>query len=229
MLVLKNLELQIPAKNRIRINGRVLANEIICLQGPSGCGKTTTLRTLAGLRLPLSGEIFLGSVDRQTNLSNVACEKRGAGFLMQGSQLIPSMNVFQNLIFALEIKRPEWSLDLRKESVLKTLERCQLTSLAQSTIGSLSGGEAQRIAFCRVILAEPAFFLLDEPFTGLDPLSRQLFRDLLKEELKLQPRPTVMVSHDVADSQDLSARVVQWPLAESSSLPNFSQTLELSF
>jgi ABC-type sulfate/molybdate transport systems ATPase subunit len=207
MLELKDFCFEIPGGPQVEASGKISASEIFCVRGSSGSGKTTLLRALAGLKKNTSGQISIDGVD----LTNAPPEKRRVGYLLQGPQLIPAMTVAENLLFVLEIRHPEWSLSLRMDRVREVLKRAHLEKLIDQPSTTLSGGEAQRIAFCRVLLSEASYFLLDEPFTGLDPVNTQFFRNWLKDELKLRQRPTVMVSHDASDAADLGAKVIEWP------------------
>jgi ABC-type sulfate/molybdate transport systems ATPase subunit len=214
MLKFEELSWTIPSGPQVTLSGQIGAQEAICLRGPSGCGKTTSLRVLAGLRKARSGKFLCADRD----LTESAPEIRRAGFLMQGPQLIPFMNVEENLCFALGIRHPDWAPSLRSEKAREVLIRAKIESLIHSPAQSLSGGEAQRVAFCRILLSEPEYWLFDEPFTGLDPENRTFFQNWLKDELKLRPRPTVMVSHEVSDATALGARVIEWPKDSAPSL-----------
>jgi ABC-type sulfate/molybdate transport systems ATPase subunit len=207
MLEITDLLFEIPNRGPTLVNARISNAEIVCITGPSGIGKSTLLRVLAGFHPTVSGRVQLAGQD----LGSMAPENRYCGFLLQSRQLFPGMTVLENLEFPLKLRQKSWSKDLRRSKALAILERAKLSPLANQDAMTLSGGEAQRIAFCRVLLSNPKYLLLDEPFSALDPVSRADFRAWLKQELQESGRPTLMVSHDPSDILDLEARVYQWP------------------
>ncbi len=208
MLEFKDFRFLVENRGPVVVNGQVPANRIFCLLGESGIGKSTFLRAIAGFHPLVGGECYLNG----RSLVESSPELRRTGFLFQSQQLFPGMNVLENLLFPLRIRHPEWSVDLRQQKAREILKRARLDHLALQDVQSLSGGESQRIAFCRALLSEPEYFLLDEPFSALDPVNRQDFRSWLKEELSLHQRPTIVVSHDSGDILDLGGHSYTWPL-----------------
>ncbi|QGY38688.1 ATP-binding cassette domain-containing protein [Pseudodesulfovibrio cashew] len=125
------------------------------LFGPSGCGKTTLLRIIAGLESPDQGSVFLGERDA----AGLPPWKRNIGFVFQESALWPHMTVEENIAFGLENQRqPDLDL-LTALGVNDMLDLCP---------GTLSGGQARRVALARALAVRPKLLLLDEPFTNLD-------------------------------------------------------------
>src|SRR3954464_4017971 len=135
----------------------VRAGEFFCLLGPSGCGKTTTLRMIAGLELPTSGQIFLGGED----VTFKRASHRDIAFVFQLFALYPHLNVRRNIAFPLVsqgmLRR---DVDLRVEEAARIL---QITHLLGKWVAGLSSGARRRVALGRAIVRQPLAFLMDEP------------------------------------------------------------------
>lgn len=183
--------------------------EFVSLLGPSGCGKTTTLRMIAGLETPDSGEI---RVDGRTVFSrerreNTAAHKRHLGFVFQSYALWPHMTVSENIAYPLRrqgIARAE--VDRRVDRVLRTL---QCSDLADRHPSELSGGQQQRIALGRAIVSPTnSVVLFDEPLSNLDAR----LRDELRVELRGLQRElgftAIYVTHDRSEAMSMSDRLV---------------------
>lgn len=161
---------------------------VTALYGPSGAGKSTILRAIAGLWTPDEGQITVGEhvlFDSSTDI-NVPVEKRGLGVVFQDPLLFPHLTVEKNLHFGMK------SYETGLESVLTMLD---LHDLKDRMPRNLSGGEAQRVALGRAILADPQILLLDEPLTGLDDMRRAQvlpYLERLRDETSI---PIVYVSH----------------------------------
>ena len=148
--------------------------EFFVLLGPSGCGKTTTLRMIAGLELPTSGEIYLG--DEEVGM--LRASERDIAFVFQLFALYPHMNVRNNLSFPLKMQGYKKSdIKNRVEEAAKLL---RIDHILNSNISSLSGGDRQRVALGRALVRRPKAFLMDEPLGTLDAE----FRELMCLELK---------------------------------------------
>jgi iron(III) transport system ATP-binding protein len=186
------------------VSFEVPQGQLFTLLGPSGCGKTTTLRSIAGLERPRSGEI---TVDGRVVYSGsrgifVAPNRRGFGMVFQSYAIWPHMNVFQNAAFPLEVRRLP-KKDIR-DRVMRVLKAVQLDALAEREATKLSGGQQQRLALARALAMEPQLLLLDEPLSNLDAKLRDLMRFELKRlqrELKIT---TVYVTHDQSEALALS-------------------------
>ena len=142
--------------------------DFITLLGPSGCGKTTTLRQIAGLETPTSGEILIDGkvMFSSEKLIDVAPSQRDVGFLFQNYALWPHMTVFQNIAFGLEnLKWPKDKIDARVKELLKLLK---IEEFPNRYPAELSGGQQQRVAIARTLATNPRILLMDEPLSNLD-------------------------------------------------------------
>ena len=169
-----------------------------CLLGPSGCGKTTTLRMIAGLELPTSGQIYLGGED----VAFKRASERDIAFVFQLFALYPHMNVRRNIGFPLLCQGvPSSEIRTRVEETAKLL---RIDHLLDKSVSGLAGGDRQRVALGRAIVRRPLAFLMDEPLGTLDTE----FRDLMCEELRhLHDRikaTTVYVTHDQLEAMSMA-------------------------
>ena len=183
--------------------------KLFTLLGPSGCGKTTTLRSIAGLEKPKSGEIRVGERVVYASANNVFVppNKRMFGMVFQSYAIWPHMNVFQNAAFPLEVGNKKYSKKEIQDKVMRVLEAVDLGHLADRESTKLSGGQQQRLALARALVMEPALLLLDEPLSNLDAKLRERMRFELKRlqrELKIT---TVYVTHDQSEALALSHEI----------------------
>jgi putative spermidine/putrescine transport system ATP-binding protein len=188
------------AVDRLSLN--IEPGEFVALLGPSGCGKTTSLRMIAGLVQPSSGEIFVNGA----SITHVPVHKRNIGMLFQSYALFPHLTVAENVMFGLEmrgIKRRAAGL-----RVQEALDLIQLGGHQHKLPSQLSGGQQQRVALARALVIEPAMLLLDEPLGALD----KSLRESMQVELRLLQRrlgiTTVMVTHDQDEALTLADRIV---------------------
>lgn len=181
---------------------RVQSGEIIALLGRNGAGKTTTFQMMVGLVKPDSGSIFLDG----KNISGFPTHRRaeeGITYLPQENSVFIKTNVENNVRLVLELKH------LEKEKIEKNtkilLEEMGLISLAKQSAHSLSGGERRRLEICRSLVLNPKFLLLDEPFTGIDPLTIvELQKILIK--LKNSGIGIILSDHNVRDTLKITSR-----------------------
>jgi iron(III) transport system ATP-binding protein len=189
------------------VSFEVPEGKLFTLLGPSGCGKTTTLRSIAGLEKPRSGEIAAGGrvVYSSDKRIFVAPNRRNFGMVFQSYAIWPHMNVFQNVAFPLEVRRLA-KRDIR-EKVMRVLETVALAELVDRDATKLSGGQQQRLALARALVMEPQLLLLDEPLSNLDAKLRDRMRSELKRLQRELNLTTVYVTHDQSEALALSHEI----------------------
>jgi iron(III) transport system ATP-binding protein len=189
------------------VSFEVPEGKLFTLLGPSGCGKTTTLRSIAGLEKPISGEIEVGGRVIYSSQKGVfvAPNKRNFGMVFQSYAIWPHMNVFQNVAFPLEVRRlPKKEI---RERVARVLEAVALAELVDRDATKLSGGQQQRLALARALVMEPQLLLLDEPLSNLDAKLRDRMRIELKRLQRDLNLTTVYVTHDQSEALALSHEI----------------------
>jgi molybdate transport system ATP-binding protein len=195
---------------------------VTALFGRSGAGKTTLLNLIAGLATPDHGRIALDGevlVDREAKINRPA-HKRRMGYVFQDARLFPHLTVRQNLLFGRFLARAR----LRGESVERILALLDLEGLLGRRPAHLSGGEKQRVALGRALLAAPRLLLLDEPLASLDDGRRDdILRHLerVRDDLAI---PILYVSHARSEVQRLASHVA---LIEKGRLTGFGDTARL--
>ncbi|GGH39765.1 carbohydrate ABC transporter ATP-binding protein, CUT1 family [Cribrihabitans marinus] len=176
--------------------------EFFMLLGPSGCGKTTTLRMIAGLELPTSGEIYLDGEE----ISQRPPSQRDIAFVFQMFALYPHLNVRKNISYPLVSQgMPRAQV---REKVAEVARILGIEDILNRPVGGLSGGDRQRVALGRAIVREPKAFMMDEPLGALDAE----FREHMAEELRaLHDRmgaTTVYVTHDQLEAMQMGDKIV---------------------
>jgi spermidine/putrescine transport system ATP-binding protein len=176
--------------------------EFVAIMGPSGCGKTTTLRMIAGLEKPSSGEIRL----RGRLMNDVRPWERDTPLVWQSLALFPFLSVIRNVEFGLKMR----GIDAagRRTKALAWLERLGIAEFADRDVNTLSGGQRQRVAIARALVTEPEILLLDEPMSALDAhlvvrMQAELIR--LHSELNIT---FFYVTHNQSEAFAMASRVV---------------------
>jgi spermidine/putrescine transport system ATP-binding protein len=186
-VAIEELDLQVPA------------GEFFALLGPSGCGKTTTLRLVAGLETPTSGQIFIGGED----VTETKPHERPVNTVFQSYALFPHMNVLENVAFGLRQRKIEDPLGKAKDA----LNLVQLAHLADRKPQQLSGGQQQRVALARALVNRPSLLLLDEPLGALDLKLRREMQIELKA-IQMEVGLTFLhVTHDQEEAMDMADTV----------------------
>jgi iron(III) transport system ATP-binding protein len=185
----------------------VPAGEIVVLLGPSGCGKTTTLRCVAGLEHPTSGEISIAGrvVSSPARGILVPPRLRDLGMVFQSYAVWPHMTVRQNVVYPLKHRKISRAEAGRK--VDEVLQLVGLSEYADRPVVALSGGQMQRVALARSIIYRPQLLLLDEPLSNLDAKLRLRLRDDLRVILKQTGMTALYVTHDQAEAVVLGDRI----------------------
>ena len=175
--------------------------EFITLLGASGCGKTTTLRIIAGLELPDSGQVILEGHD----ITDWEPNKRDVNTVFQNYALFPHMNVADNVGYGLKIRKvPKAEIAERVERALRLV---QLEEYGKRMPDQLSGGQKQRIAIARAVINEPKVLLLDEPLGALDLKLRRQMQLELKRLQKQLGITFIYITHDQEEAINMSDRI----------------------
>ncbi|WP_440525688.1 ABC transporter ATP-binding protein [Simiaoa sp.] len=175
--------------------------EFITLLGASGCGKTTTLRIIAGLELPDSGQVILEGHD----ITDWEPNKRDVNTVFQNYALFPHMNVADNVGYGLKIRKvPKAQIAERVERALRLV---QLEEYGKRMPDQLSGGQKQRIAIARAVINEPKVLLLDEPLGALDLKLRRQMQLELKRLQKQLGITFIYITHDQEEAINMSDRI----------------------
>jgi iron(III) transport system ATP-binding protein len=176
------------------------------LLGPSGCGKTTTLRCVAGLERPDSGEISIGGEIVYSSEHNIWVDpyNRNIGMVFQSYAIWPHMTVFDNVAFPLRHKRPRPPRKDIRDQVMRALSLVHLDGLEDRPAPYLSGGQQQRLALARALVAEPRVLLLDEPLSNLDAKLREEMRLELRDVVERLKVTTLFVTHEQIEALTMS-------------------------
>jgi len=177
--------------------------EIVCIMGPSGSGKSTLLNMIGCLDKPDSGEITVGE-NKVTELSrNKLAEIRlnKIGFIFQTFNLIPVMNVFENIEFPLHIKNENMPKKEKNERIMKIIEEVGLKEYINHKPDELSGGQRQRVAIARALITKPEIILADEPTANLDSNTSKLILELMAKINKEERVTFVFSTHDPSITQ----------------------------
>ncbi len=198
-----------PVRAAQNVTFSVPEGKLFTLLGPSGCGKTTTLRSIAGLERPTSGEIQAGGQVVYSSGRNIfiAPNRRNFGMVFQSYAIWPHMNVFQNVAFPLEVRRQKPPAREIKDRVMRVLHAVALDHLADREATKLSGGQQQRLALARALVMEPKLLLLDEPLSNLDAKLREKMRFELKRIQRELGLTTIYVTHDQSEALALSHEI----------------------
>ncbi|HZR17156.1 MAG TPA: LPS export ABC transporter ATP-binding protein [Verrucomicrobiae bacterium] len=192
-------------RHRRVVNGvsiTVAAGEIVGLLGPNGAGKTTTFNMVVGVVRPDAGQVIF----QQTNITRLAMHKRarlGIGYLTQEPSIFRKLTVEQNILAILETCRMS-----RKERAIRLkylLQELDLTERAKNKAYTLSGGEKRRLEITRALVTSPKLLLLDEPFSGIDPLAVYEVQKIVRR-LKERGLGILITDHNVRETLKLVDR-----------------------
>jgi multiple sugar transport system ATP-binding protein len=202
-IVIRNLRKEFGAFTAVKESSFTIGHgEFFMLLGPSGCGKTTTLRMIAGLELPTSGQILIDGED----VSQKPASQRDIAMVFQMFALYPHLNVRKNISYPLVSQGvPRAQVQAKVAEVARILG---ITDILDKPVGGLSGGDRQRVALGRAIVRNPKAFMMDEPLGALDAE----FREHMAEELRaLHDRmgaTTVYVTHDQLEAMQMGDKIV---------------------
>ncbi|MDA1035799.1 MAG: ABC transporter ATP-binding protein [Chloroflexi bacterium] len=204
------LQLRYPGNDKLAVNIdglEVVPGEFMAVMGESGSGKTTLLRLIAGLEKPMSGDVYLGG----EWMNETPVGRRPVQMIFQTLALWPHLRVmdagnYSNLSFPLKIRR--WTREQIVERVRGVSDRVGLDEkLFPRRPDELSGGERQRVALARAMVTETSTFLMDEPLSSLDPISRPKMRTEIRRLHDELGATTLYVTHSVGDATAMADRI----------------------
>ncbi|HCM43219.1 MAG TPA: LPS export ABC transporter ATP-binding protein [Candidatus Omnitrophota bacterium] len=185
-----------------RVSIRIGRGEIVGLLGPNGAGKTTSFYMVVGVIRPDSGKILFRGEDI-TKLPMHERARLGIGYLSQEPSIFRKLTVEENVMAILEtLDIPQRERDLRLRRLLNELD---ISSLAKSKAYTLSGGERRRLEITRALVTNPSLLLLDEPFSGVDPIAVFEVQKIL-ERLKAQGLSILLTDHSVRETLAITDR-----------------------
>lgn len=202
---LKNVQIAFRLSNNAQFdavaesNLQVAENEFVAIVGPTGCGKSTLLNVMAGLLIPSSGTVEIGG-QRLEGLN------RKAGYLFQHDALFPWKTVVENVAIGLEVAGTPKAQ--ARERAREWLIRVGLGNFGDRYPYMLSGGQRKRVGLAQVLIRNPKYLLMDEPFGALDAQTRVIMGDLLLNLWSLDRKTVVFVTHDLEEAIALADRVV---------------------
>jgi lipopolysaccharide export system ATP-binding protein len=205
MQLLETKDLTKSYNGRIVVNGvniEVKRSEIVGLLGPNGAGKTTTFYMIVGVVSPTKGKVIFDNQDI-TNLSIHQRARFGIGYLSQEPSIFRKLTVEENIMAILEtlpLTRKERQIRLR---VL--LDELRIAHLAKNKAYTLSGGERRRLEITRALVTNPSFILLDEPFSGIDPIVVSETQQIIRE-LKDKGLGVLLTDHNVRETLSITDR-----------------------
>ena len=176
------------------VNFEVAEREFVSIVGKSGSGKSTLLHMIGGLDTPSSGTVIVDGLNLETlNSEQLALfRRRKVGFIFQQYNLIPDLNVYDNITFPLELDGTQ----IDKDFIQELLETLNISDKQEMLPAMLSGGEQQRIAIARAILNKPKIIIADEPTGNLDPETASNIISLLKD-ITSTGTAVVMSTHNI--------------------------------
>ncbi|HEY0641137.1 MAG TPA: ABC transporter ATP-binding protein [Pseudonocardiaceae bacterium] len=174
----------------------VRAGEVLAVMGPSGSGKSTLLHCLAGILVPDAGTVSYAGVDLATmsDRDRTALRRKDFGFVFQFGQLVPELSALENVALPLRLagvrRRPA------EASAREWLERLEVADVAAKRAGEMSGGQGQRVAVARALVAGPRAVFADEPTGALDSLNGERVMTLLTAAARETGAAVVLVTHE---------------------------------
>ena len=205
MIEFKNVFKKYKSNNVLsNISFKIDTGNIVCLIGESGCGKTTTLKMINRLINPTKGHILIDGED--INNKNVIELRRNIGYVIQQTGLFPHLTIRENIDLIAKLKKMPDD-DINK----KTKEMMDMVGLDLSYLDryptELSGGQQQRVGVARAFLTDPSIILMDEPFSALDPMTRNSLQDELLRIQEKFKKTIVFVTHDMDEAIKIADKI----------------------
>jgi lipopolysaccharide export system ATP-binding protein len=211
-MILNHNKLTLRSENLVKIYKKrrvvnevsieVKQGEIVGLLGPNGAGKTTTFYIIIGFIKPDGGKVLIGDEDI-TDLPMYERARKGIGYLSQEPSIFRKLSVEQNILAILEMQK--LGRRERKEKLDALLGELDITPLAKNRAYTLSGGERRRVEITRALSTEPKFMLLDEPFSGIDPIAVEDIQKIIYR-LKDKDLGILITDHNVRETLSITDR-----------------------
>jgi NitT/TauT family transport system ATP-binding protein len=187
-----------------KLSFQVRRGEFLCILGPSGCGKSTSLRVMGGLLPIAGGQVSVAGLPPSQAWPEIA-------FVFQSPRLVSWRNALDNILLASELrfgKAGKEEKNRRRERAMALLDMVGLSADAKKYPSALSGGERQRVAIARALSVDPQIIFMDEPFSALDPNTRQRMRAEIEQIWQRTGKTVVFVTHDIDEALQLADRIV---------------------
>lgn len=189
------------------VNLEVRRGEILTIMGGSGTGKSVLLKLLIGLHRPDKGRIWVGARDISTfSEEELLPVRRQIGMVFQGAALFDSLDVYENVAYAIR-EHFDWAENEIRETVAEKLELVGLPGTERLKPSDLSGGMKKRVGLARVLATEAEVLLYDEPTTGLDPTNTRRINELIRDVNERVGVTSVVVTHDMTSAFEISDRL----------------------
>ena len=184
-----------------RLSFEIRQGEFVCILGPSGCGKSTSLRVIGGLLDVTGGAVTVNGRTPHEAWPDIA-------FVFQSPRLVPWRTALGNVLLGSELREGRGDRFKRTARAKELLALVGLAKDAQKFPAMLSGGERQRVAIARALAVDPQIVLMDEPFSALDPNTRQRLRAEMERIWQTTGKTVVFVTHDVDEALHLAGRII---------------------
>src|SRR5258707_9631116 len=194
-------------RGRRVVNGvslKVGQGEVVGLLGPNGAGKTTTFYTIVGLIPPDTGRVLLDEDDITDVPMYLRARQYGISYLPQEASVFRKLTVEENILAVLEAQPISWHE--RRERMEKLIDQLGLEHIRQNRGYALSGGERRRVEIARALCINPAFILLDEPFSGIDPIAVLDLQKIISD-MKASGIGLLITDHNVRETLSVAQRV----------------------
>lgn len=187
------------------INLHIKQGELVVLIGPSGCGKTTTMKMINRLVTPSSGHVYINGQD--IGEKDPVELRRNIGYVIQSIGLLPHMTIAENVALVPRLKKWEPERYMARVGELMRMVHLDPEVYGGRYPAELSGGQQQRIGVIRAMAADPPIILMDEPFSALDPISREQLQDELVRLQEAIRKTIVFVTHDIDEALKIGNRI----------------------
>lgn len=185
------------------VSFEVYPGEIVGLLGPNGAGKTTSFRMICGMIKPTEGEVFLNGREVTQWPMYRRAREGGMGYLAQESSVFRKLTVEENLAAVMELLN--FDRKARQDRCDELLSQFNITRLRKARASSLSGGERRRLEIARALVSNPKIILLDEPFTGIDPVTIDAIQDIVRR-LREDGISILITDHQVRETLQITDR-----------------------